>query len=329
MARANSVERQMLELVNEERAKVGLQPLKLNILLNDSSEDHSKWMLNSDNFSHTGQGGSSATDRIKASGYPLEGSWTTGENIAFQSERGAEGISDDVRQLHQGLMDSPGHRANILNPDFTEIGIGIERGNFDGFDSVMVTQNFAATDGDTSSTVESGENPAPDPAPAPQPAPDPTPKPDPAPEPSPEPKPDPKPTPPSAENKCDDMFDEDSFFAMGPWDVEFDESGSDMMPDDMDMDRVNGGADNGMPTDSDHADMFIFGEPQDPAMGLAAFEDMLSQLLTALQGADARQVSDANEAGVDNQVVDTAWGFDDAALFNGCSDTSETGMFWG
>ena len=50
---------------------------------------------------------------------------------------------DDV---HESLMNSPGHRANILNPAFDEIGIGIENGDFEGFDSVMVTQNFGATD---------------------------------------------------------------------------------------------------------------------------------------------------------------------------------------
>jgi hypothetical protein len=191
MARASSFERQMLELINEERANAGLQPLRLNVLLNESSEEHSEWMLRSGNFSHTGEGGSSATERISDSGYPLEGSWRTGENIAWQSERGSQGIEDDVRQLHETLMNSPGHRANILNPDFTEIGIGIERGTFRGTDAVIVTQNFAVTDGDTSGSVEPDGTPAPDPTPTPQP--DPTPEPDPQPEP--EPTPDPVPTP--------------------------------------------------------------------------------------------------------------------------------------
>ena len=146
MSTASEVEREMLALINQERTSRGLDPLQLERQLNESSEDHSAWMLNTDRFSHTGSGGSSATQRMQSAGFDLEGSWRTGENIAWQSERGAPGISDDVAQLHQNLMNSPGHRANILNPDFKYIGIGVETGDMQGFDAVMVTQNFATTD---------------------------------------------------------------------------------------------------------------------------------------------------------------------------------------
>lgn len=152
MSVANQYEVQMLALINAERAKVGLQPLKLNAKLNSSAETHSNWMLNVDVFSHTGANGSSATDRMKAAGYVFSGSWSSGENIAWQSERGAAGISDDVINLHQSLMNSPGHRANILNPNFTEIGIGIVEGGFltggTNWPAVMVTQNFARSSAD-------------------------------------------------------------------------------------------------------------------------------------------------------------------------------------
>ena len=148
MSTASTVEREMLALINQERTSRGLDPLELERNLNESSEDHSSWMLDTDRFSHTGQGGSSATQRMQAAGFDLSGSWRTGEKIAWQSERGAPGISDDVAQLHQNLMNSPGHRANILNPDFKYIGIGIEEGDMQGYDAVMVTQNFAATQGD-------------------------------------------------------------------------------------------------------------------------------------------------------------------------------------
>lgn len=148
---ADQYERYMLSLINAERAKVGAAPLKLEQNLNVSAERHSEWMLAADVFSHSGSGGSSATDRIKAAGFDLSGSWRTAENIAVQSERGASGIKDDVANLHASLMNSPGHRANILNPDLKYIGIGIERGGFDygsgDFDSVIVTQNFASTSG--------------------------------------------------------------------------------------------------------------------------------------------------------------------------------------
>ncbi|MDA7964636.1 CAP domain-containing protein [Ruegeria sp.] len=146
MSTASTVELEMLALINQERAAHGLDPLQLETQLNESSEDHSTWMLDTDNFSHTGSGGSTATQRMEAAGFDFTGNWRSGENIAWQSERGDPGISDDVAQLHENLMASPGHRANILNPDFKYIGIGIETGDMQGFDAVMVTQNFATTD---------------------------------------------------------------------------------------------------------------------------------------------------------------------------------------
>ncbi len=145
MSVANDLERQMLQLINDEREARGLNPLKLELNLNDASEDHSAWMLSSDTFSHTGSGGSSAGDRMRAADFEFSGSWASGENIAWQSERGAPGLSDDVVDLHNSLMNSPGHRANILNPDYEYIGIGIESGDFKGWDGVIVTQNFAKT----------------------------------------------------------------------------------------------------------------------------------------------------------------------------------------
>jgi serralysin len=162
---ADQIEQQMLALINAERAAAGLQPLRLNSRLNASAEMHSQWMLNQDVFSHTGANGSTATARMQAAGYQFSGSWMSAENIAFQSVRGAEGYSDDVIDLHTALMNSAGHRANILTPNFSEVGIGIEIGQFttsDGrtFLSIMVTQNFAlsAADngGDGSTTTGTG-----------------------------------------------------------------------------------------------------------------------------------------------------------------------------
>jgi serralysin len=145
MSTANTLERQMLNLINNERTSRGLDPLKLELRLNDAAEDHSDWMLRTENFSHTGIDGSSPGDRMRDAGFVFSGSWSWAENIAWQSERGAPGLSDDVVDLHNALMNSPGHRANILNPDVTVIGIGIETGIQNGFSAVMITQNFALT----------------------------------------------------------------------------------------------------------------------------------------------------------------------------------------
>lgn len=149
MSVANSLERQMLDLINAERASRGLQPVQLELRLNDAAEDHSQWMLQVDKFSHTGVGQSQPWDRMGDAGFVFSGSWRATENIAWQSVRGAPGLSDDVQNLHDNLMNSPGHRANILDSNVTVIGIGIETGKYlyngYNYDAIMVTQNFART----------------------------------------------------------------------------------------------------------------------------------------------------------------------------------------
>ncbi len=152
MTRANELELYMLELVNADRAAQGLKALKLETNLNEAAEDHSKWMLQSNQFSHTGSGDSTATQRIKAADFDLSGSWATAENIGIQTEGGEPGLRDDVAEIHASLMSSPGHRANLLDPNLEYLGIGIEEGSFtypsgDTANSVIVTQNFAATEG--------------------------------------------------------------------------------------------------------------------------------------------------------------------------------------
>ncbi|UWR24437.1 CAP domain-containing protein [Sulfitobacter sp. S190] len=170
MANASSLEYYMLSLINAERAKVGADPLRLEQNLNDSAEAHSEWMLAVDRFSHTGQDGSSSNDRMVAAGFDFSGSWRSGENIGFQSERGAAGLEDDVRDIHTSLMNSSGHRANILNPNYDYIGLGIERGDYRGFDAVMITQNFATTSGDVD--LDTGQGGGSTPPPPPPTAPD-------------------------------------------------------------------------------------------------------------------------------------------------------------
>ncbi|MEM7599413.1 MAG: CAP domain-containing protein [Pseudomonadota bacterium] len=160
MSYANPLELYMLELINEERTSRGLNPVQLETNLNQSAEDHSVWMLQTNNFSHEGAGRSTATQRMIDAGFDLRGNAATAENIAVQSARGEAGYRDDVRDLHNSLMNSPGHRANILDPDLEYVGIGIEVGSFrydSGFTatSVIVTQNFARTQG--SVDLDSGQ----------------------------------------------------------------------------------------------------------------------------------------------------------------------------
>ena len=166
MAQLSANEQYMLELVNRARSNpnaeaarygIGLnqglspgtisgsakQPLAFNFDLIDSSHDHSQWMLNTDTFSHTGAGGSSAGDRMRAAGYNFTGSWTWGENISWRGTTGTPNVTAYVGTQHEGLFKSSGHRTNILNDNFKEIGLGIRTGEFRGYNAVMATQNFA------------------------------------------------------------------------------------------------------------------------------------------------------------------------------------------
>lgn len=170
MTKATAHERYMLDLINAERDKAGRDPLTLELNLNQSAEAHSEWMLDADVFSHSGQGGSNAGDRMEDAGFDFSKGWSWGENLALRSERGDPGIRDDVEALHQNLMNSSGHRANILSTNFDYVGIGIETGRYKGYDVVIVTQNFARTGGDVDLDLGGGSESAqkqPKPAPAP------------------------------------------------------------------------------------------------------------------------------------------------------------------
>ncbi|MFA6039474.1 MAG: CAP domain-containing protein [Candidatus Peribacteraceae bacterium] len=112
----------ILELVNGERQKANLSPLAWNDKLALAAQRHAEDMQAQNYFSHTGLNGSTPSDRVKAAGYAptctgCQWSSSYGENIA-RGQRTPEQVMND-------WMNSPGHRANILNPDFLELGVGI------------------------------------------------------------------------------------------------------------------------------------------------------------------------------------------------------------
>jgi hypothetical protein len=145
MSQASVYEQYLLELINADRKKAGAQPLAFDSNLNNAAENHTDWMIDREIFSHTGVNGSSPGTRMKDAGYVFSGSWSWGENIAWMSTRNPSGWADEVLKLHTNLMNSSGHRANILNNNFKEIGIGFEVGQFKGFNSAVVTEDFAKT----------------------------------------------------------------------------------------------------------------------------------------------------------------------------------------
>jgi len=109
---ASTYDQELLQLTNAERAKYGLSALTLSSSLGRAAQKHAESMATENYFSHTGSDGSSASDRAKREGY----SSGAGENISA----GRKSPSDTIK----GWMNSSGHRANILNATYTEIGFG-------------------------------------------------------------------------------------------------------------------------------------------------------------------------------------------------------------
>ncbi|MFF5142733.1 CAP domain-containing protein [Streptomyces sp. NPDC013157] len=113
-ATASGVVARVLELVNAERGKVGCSALTLNTTLTKVAQAHSEDMALHQNMSHSGSDGSSPGDRITGAGY----TWSAyGENVAY-------GYASP-EQVMAAWMASPGHKANILNCAFKEIGVGL------------------------------------------------------------------------------------------------------------------------------------------------------------------------------------------------------------
>lgn len=105
----------VFELANGERTSQGLSPLARNSLLDAAGLRHAQDMRANNFFDHTGSDGSDVSVRATDAGY----TWTMiGENIGMGS------VSPE--DMMDGWMNSPGHRANILNPDFTELGVAID-----------------------------------------------------------------------------------------------------------------------------------------------------------------------------------------------------------
>ncbi len=125
------------------------QPLAMDSLLIDSARSHSLWMLENDVFSHTGVDGTSSHERMVFAGFEFTGSWRSGENLSWNGTTGRLDADGIIAEQHQSLFLSPGHRENILQGDFREVGIGIETGVFTSrgsdFNASMATQNFART----------------------------------------------------------------------------------------------------------------------------------------------------------------------------------------
>jgi uncharacterized protein YkwD len=139
-ARLLAIETQLAQLINQERASRHLALLVYDSQLADVARAHSAEMRDKKYFSHE-----SPTPRLQ---WPLnryeKGMQQTPRVVAENIYRrwgGERGLpSDSATQAHQSLMNSPGHKANILLPSVTHLGIGVEA---DADGAIWVTEMFA------------------------------------------------------------------------------------------------------------------------------------------------------------------------------------------
>ncbi|WP_345558992.1 CAP domain-containing protein [Streptomonospora halophila] len=108
----STLAQQVVSIANDRRAEAGCGPLQVDPRLTAASEAHSRDMAERDYMAHENPDGEGPAERAEDAGY---GSWS-GENVAA-GYTSAESVME-------GWMDSPGHRANILNCDNTEVGVG-------------------------------------------------------------------------------------------------------------------------------------------------------------------------------------------------------------
>lgn len=127
------------------------QPLAINPYLTDAARSHSQWMIDVDTYSHTGSGGSNPGQRMSAAGYSNPTTW--GENVAINWSSGTLDPATTVFRQHQNLFTDMtivgrGHRLNMMNASFKEVGIGTATGpwvmNGKTWNAFVSTQNFAA-----------------------------------------------------------------------------------------------------------------------------------------------------------------------------------------
>ncbi|WP_107814520.1 CAP domain-containing protein [Celeribacter persicus] len=111
-------EAQIIALINAERARQGRSPLSYNAALTTAAQWHTGDLAARNGLSHTGRNGSTVGDRVRAAGY----------SYCYVSENLSVGYPS-AQQAVQGWMQSKGHRANLLNGEVQDVGIGIGPNN--------------------------------------------------------------------------------------------------------------------------------------------------------------------------------------------------------
>ena len=129
---------QALRLVNESRTEHGLEPLQRDAVLDTAAERHAEDMLAQGYFSHTSPAGTTLLDRFRSAGG--SDSLMVAENIGSCGRCSPPVTAMQIEELHEGWMESTGHRRNILSEDFTRFGFGFA---IDRVGGLYAVQTFA------------------------------------------------------------------------------------------------------------------------------------------------------------------------------------------
>jgi uncharacterized protein YkwD len=146
----------ILCLVNGERAVQSLPALGENSELDQSANGMCQRMITEHFFSHDTPDGKTIVDRVQPTGYiPNSGDWVVGENLAWGS-----GALSTPQAIVNGWMNSPGHKANILAPDYKDIGLAACNGTPTTTNSggTVYVNNFGAKSGADPNIVLPGHN---------------------------------------------------------------------------------------------------------------------------------------------------------------------------
>jgi hypothetical protein len=128
------------------------QPLAFNPQLIDAARSHNAWMMQHDAFAHN-EGATDPGDQMRAAGYLFTGTWSWGQNIAWSGQTpqvpapGSTAAQEQRDLFVDTTEPGRGHRLNLLEANFKQIGMGVTPGTFQSYNAVLVTQDFAAKSG--------------------------------------------------------------------------------------------------------------------------------------------------------------------------------------
>lgn len=122
---------QIITDTNKERTDKGLIPLTFNELLSNAAESKAEDMFNNQYWAHTSPSGKEPWDFIKSVNYNYK---VAGENLARDF--------DSTKPMVEAWMNSPTHKANIMNPRYRDIGLAVVNGKLNGFETTLVVQMF-------------------------------------------------------------------------------------------------------------------------------------------------------------------------------------------